>query len=98
MNTTCRYITIVLIALICIQSATVTTSSYPSYVNQARAFLRCHMSAIACKRSLSIFKEDPDPEMIKNKNDLETCLSEDKPLWYCLKHNPAITLEDMNQN
>ena len=56
------------------------------------------MSAIACKRSLSIFKEDPDPEMIKNKNDLEACLREDKPLWYCLKHNPSITLEGMNQN
>ena len=67
-------------------------------MNEGRAFLRCHMSAIACKRSLSIFKEDPEPEMIKNKNDFETCLSQDKPLWYCLKHNPSIVLQDMNQN
>ncbi|CAF2492334.1 unnamed protein product [Rotaria sp. Silwood2] len=73
--------------------------SYPSpYGSEQRAFLRCHFSPISCKRSSSDLEENQNPLSIINKNYFQTCLSHNKPLWFCLHDLSQYTLEDINPN
>jgi hypothetical protein len=67
-------------------------------MNEQRTFLRCQFSAIACKRSLSILKERENPSSMINKNDFQTCINENKPIWFCLNQTPLFTLDETNEN
>jgi hypothetical protein len=55
-------------------------------MNIQRSFLRCQFSAIACKRDLSTLKDEQNSLSIINKNDLLTCINENKSIWFCLNH------------
>ncbi|CAF0921941.1 unnamed protein product [Rotaria sp. Silwood1] len=73
--------------------------TYPSsYGNEQRAFLRCHLSPISCKRDLSDFEENQNPLSIINKNYFQACMSYNNPLWFCLHDLSQYTFEDKNPN
>jgi hypothetical protein len=67
-------------------------------MNAQRAFLRCQFSAISCKRSLSTFEKIPTPPSLINKNYLQMCISQNRPIWLCLNHSPSYPFEDFNQD
>ncbi|CAF0802381.1 unnamed protein product [Rotaria sordida] len=73
--------------------------SYPSsYASEQRAFLRCHFSPISCKRSLFDSEKNQNPPSIINKNNFQTCISHNKPIWFCLRDPSQYTFENIHQN
>ena len=64
-------------------------------MNERRTFLLCHLSPIACKRSLSESEQDQNPTMMI-KTNLEKCLHSGKPIWTCLNQISPQTSEDMD--
>lgn len=69
-----------------------------AYVSDRRAFLRCHFSPIACKRNTAALEENQNLLPSINKNDLETCINENKPVWFCLNNALQFTLQNMDSN
>ncbi|CAF0720863.1 unnamed protein product [Adineta steineri] len=95
MNTSYRNLFALFVLMVYLESA----MSYPSsYINEQRSFLRCQISPVSCKRSLSTLEENGNPSIINHRNDFQECISQNKPIWYCLKHAPTFPLDDMNQN
>ncbi len=67
-------------------------------MNTQRSFLRCQFSAVACKRDLSTLKEDQNSLSIIQRNNLLTCINENKSIWFCFNHLFENKFDDINQN
>jgi hypothetical protein len=71
-------------------------SSPLSYASEQRAFLRCHLSPISCKRSLSTVARNENLIATSDSNDVRQCLRLGKSLWLCLEQQAGYSSADID--
>ncbi|UJR08237.1 hypothetical protein I4U23_012510 [Adineta vaga] len=83
MHPSYRFIFVLLSMILCFQFA----MTYPSsYAPRQRGFLLCHLSAVACKRDLTSEEDMTESSSTISLADyLQTCISSQKSLRYCLQ-------------